>query len=120
MVTPVRNIVTHRVNPVNDQLVVSAIEAPNGEPITYTIGVPHGPDVTLNFQVGPIGEVGVNGVTNEALLAIVLDRLGFFQQGEFKCRENALAITKIEEGMLWLFARTLARIHRGVEGTRVP
>jgi hypothetical protein len=59
----------------------------------------------------------VNGITNEVLLAIVLDRLNGFQQGEFKSRENALAITKIEEAMHWLHHRTREREARGVEGT---
>lgn len=112
-----RIIETHKVNPVNDQLSITAIETPAGEPNVYKIGVPHAADVVLNFQTGPINEVGVNGITNEALLAIVLDRLGYFQKGAFKCRENALAITKIEEAILWLLSRTFARMRRGVEGT---
>lgn len=69
------------------------------------------------FQNGPIAEVGVNGITQEALLAIVADRLRSFQKGPFACRENALALTKIEEAMHWLHSRTLARMQRGVEGT---
>lgn len=70
----------------------------------------------LHFQHGPIKEVGVNGITNEALLAIVIDRLNGAQEGPFKCRENALAITKLEEASLWLAKRTLDRMARGVEG----
>jgi hypothetical protein len=69
------------------------------------------------FQNGPIKEVGVNGLTQEALLAIVIDRLRSFQAGQFSCRENAIALTKLEEGLMWLQRRTLARIRRGVEGT---
>lgn len=71
---------------------------------------------TLHFQHGPIKEVGVNGITNEALLAIVIDRLHGAQEGPFKCRENDLAITAIEEASLWLAKRTLDRMARGVEG----
>lgn len=37
--------------------------------------------------------------------------------GEFKCRENACAITKIEEALLWLRKRTMGRENRSVEGT---
>ena len=51
---------------------------------------------------------------------IVLDRLRGFQESEFKCRENALAITKLEEAMHWLHHRTRARVARGVEGTNTP
>ncbi len=69
------------------------------------------------FQDGPIKEFGVNGVQNEDLIGCVLARLQAFQNGDFKCRENALAITKLEEGLLWLRARTNGREQRGVEGT---
>lgn len=72
---------------------------------------------SVSFQNGAIKESGVNGCHNEDLLAIVLDRLQGFQSGEFKCRENALAITKIEEALHWLNHRTNERIKRGVEGT---
>lgn len=71
----------------------------------------------IAFQNGPIKEVGVNGITQEALLAIVIDRLRSFQAGPFSCRENAIALTRIEEALMWLQRRTVARIKRGVEGT---
>jgi len=71
----------------------------------------------LLFQNGPISEVGVNGVTHEALLAIIIDRLRSFQSGPYSCRENAIALTHCEEALMWLQRRTRARIARGVEGT---
>ena len=71
----------------------------------------------IQFQKGAVKESGVNGCHQEDLLAIVLDRLQSFQAGEFACRENALAITKIEEAMHWLNHRTSERKARGVEGT---
>ena len=71
----------------------------------------------VSFQNGPIGEVGVNGIQNEDLMAIVIDRLRGFQSGKFACRENAIALTKLEEAMMWLKKRTMDRIARGVEGT---
>lgn len=71
----------------------------------------------INFQRGPVSEVGINGITNEVLLAIVIDRLRGWQSGPFTCRENALALTKLEEGLMWLQARTRDRIARGVEDT---
>jgi len=71
----------------------------------------------ISFQNGPIKEYGVNGITQEALLAIVIDRLRSFQNGPFSCRENAIALTHIEEALMWLQRRTVARIKRGVEGT---
>lgn len=71
----------------------------------------------IHFQEGPIKECGVNGVCNEDLLVMVIRRLQGFQESEFKCRENAMAITKIEEALLWLRKRTMGREARGVEGT---
>jgi hypothetical protein len=74
-------------------------------------------ECTILFQNGPIAEHGVNGITQEVLLAIVADRLRSFQAGPFGCRENAVALTHIETAMLWLHKRTLDRMQRGVEGT---
>lgn len=75
------------------------------------------PGTVILFQNGPIKEFGVNGITQEALLAIVIDRLRCFQAGPYACRENAIALTKGEEMLMWLQRRTVARIKRGVEGT---
>lgn len=69
------------------------------------------------FQNGPIKESGVNGVTQEALLAIVIDRLRSFQAGPFACLTNELALLKCQEALAALQSRTMERIARGVEGT---
>lgn len=71
----------------------------------------------VHFQKGPIKEHGVNGVANEDLIAMVIDRLQSFQESEYKCRENAIAVTKLEEALMWLRKRTQDRERRGVEGT---
>lgn len=71
----------------------------------------------IAFQNGPIKEKGVNGVTNEDLIAIVIDRMRGFQSGNYACRDNALALTKLEEALMWLRNRTNEREARGVEGT---
>lgn len=71
----------------------------------------------IHFQEGPIKENGVNGVANEDLLVMVIRRLQGFQDSPYSCRENAMAITKLEEALLWLRKRTMGRENRGVEGT---
>lgn len=85
-----------------------------------SLGVPGGREsgsqTALRFQNGSAQEVGPNGVTNEAVLAVVIDRLKGFQQGELSCRENAIALTHLETALLWLQQRTRDRIERGVEG----
>lgn len=69
------------------------------------------------FQNGPIKEFGVNGVTQEALLAIVIDRLRSFQNGPFMCDDNEEALGACTRALMCLQRRTKARIARGVEGT---
>ena len=85
-----------------------------------TVGV----GITINGQDGPLGRgeerKEPNGAFVEGVLEAALDRLEFYQTGgggKFSCRENALAITKIEEALHWLKHRTAAREERGVEGT---
>ncbi len=52
---------------------------------------------TITFQQGSIKEHGVNGVTNESLLIILEHRLRYQKEPEM-----ALALTKIQEALLWL------------------
>lgn len=73
----------------------------------------------VHFQEGPIKECGVNGVANEDLLLMVVTRLQMFQDSPYACRENALALTKLEEAAMWLRKRTLDREARNVEGTHI-
>jgi hypothetical protein len=73
----------------------------------------------VNFQEGPCKECGVNGVGNEDLIAMVICRLESFQKSEYSCRENAVAITKLEEALLWLRKRTMGREKRKVLGTSI-
>lgn len=86
------------------------------EPYTARHGMPAIWSTVL-FQNGPIKEVGVNGITAEALLAIVIDRLKCFQGGPYACAANASALTCAAAALLELQSRTRARIARGVEGT---
>ena len=69
------------------------------------------------FQNGPIKENGVNGLTQETLAAIIIDRLRSFQKGPFACEENQEALANFESGLEILQRRTKRRIARGVEGT---
>jgi hypothetical protein len=84
--------------------------ARHGEPARHS---------TVLFQNGPIKEHGVNGVTQEALLAIVIDRLRSFQAGPFASPMNASALDHCQIALRHLQERTRERIKRGVEGTTV-
>ena len=70
------------------------------------------------FQNGPRKSPDSQvGVLDTDLLEIVRDRLKGFQSGEFACRENACALTHIEEALMWLNRRVEDRIERDVLGT---
>lgn len=89
-------------------------------PHRFSVSTTAEPSIVLtdiHFQEGPVKECGVNGVMNEDLISMVICRLEHFQKSEFACRENALAITKLEEALLWLCKRTMGREKRGTEGT---
>lgn len=58
-----------------------------------------------------------DGAILEDVIATCVDRLDFFQASKFACRENALAITKLQEALHWLNHRTVERRRRGVEGS---
>lgn len=130
-----RTVTDHVTNPVNDKLNINVIDEPGagGANHRYDItgmNLKENPSyeemlddpglITILFQNGPIGEAGLNGITQEVLIAIVIDRLRSFQAGPFSCRENAVALTHFETGLLWLQKRTLDRMRRGVEGTSKP
>lgn len=69
----------------------------------------------INFQNGPVKENGVNGLTSEALLAILIHRTKVLD-GNFPCEENKHAIGYMENALALFEQRTKDRQKRGVEG----
>lgn len=121
-----RELTSHRVNGLNESLRIEVLDEPGQGNACHDYQITDQPagdlpegrvTCNVNFQNGPIQEAGVNGVSNETLLAIVEDRLLGFQSGSYACRENAIALTKLQEAMMWLQKRTRDRVARGVEGT---
>jgi hypothetical protein len=130
-----RTIRSHAVNEANEQLQIEVLDEPGSTGASHlyrvrgfnTASNPSDPFVarhgeparyaTLLFQNGPIGEVGVNGLTHEVLLAILADRFECFQAGPHACDENALALRYVNEARRWLEQRTRRRQQAGVEGT---
>ncbi len=124
-----RELTSHQVNGCNNEIKITVLDEPGhgGACHHYRLEFDdkkRGPDPQsmhqireVYFQNGPIAEVGTNGYTHEALLAILIDRLEGFQDGPFACRENDAALTFWESAMMWLKKRTEARLARGVEGT---
>jgi hypothetical protein len=123
-----RELTSHRVNGLNEALTIAVVDEPGSGNACHLYdiqwrqlskdGTTTSPAACcISFQNGPIAEAGVNGISNEVLLAIVEDRLLGFQSGRYACRENAIALTKLQEAMMWLQKRTRDRVARGVEGT---
>lgn len=111
---------TFNLSPLNQSITIYADERDqaNGNG-SHEYLIECGPEGTqaIRFQRGPLGENAPNGISNEALIAIVIDRLQGFNEGPFRCRENSLAITHLEDALHWLNHRTMQRSARGVEGT---
>lgn len=84
-------------------------------------GYVQGVGLLIDWQNGPLGRDGdriePNGTFVETVLRAALQRIDHYQTLQFRCRENALAITKIEEALLWLGSRTARRESAGTEGT---
>lgn len=113
----------HETNPANSKIEIRVEDEPGdgGANHVYRICSEYFiRDVFLEFQNGPVDSAGPNGITQEVLIAVCIDRLRSFQAGVFLCRENAIALTKLEEALMWLHRRTQARVERGVEGTHTP
>ena len=126
-----RKLDKHRVSPADDCLTIEVVDAPgsggachkyeisgfdarNNASYTYRDEILR---TNILFQNGPIAEHGVNGITQEVLLAIVADRLESFQAGPYACLENAYALQHTYEALHWLQQRTITRLRKGIEGT---
>lgn len=76
--------------------------------------------VSIEFQDGARKlPDSIHGVIDQDLLEICRHRLQCFQEGPFATRENAMALTHIEEALMWLNRRVEDRIERNVLGTNV-
>ena len=78
----------------------------------------------IDWQDGPLGRgedrQDPNGAFVETVIAAAKQRIEFYNEaagGKFRCRENSLAITKLDEALHWLDHRTKEREQRQVEGT---
>lgn len=70
----------------------------------------------IKFQTGGTATTERNGVFIEDLLIAAYSKLADYNRG-LPCRENSLALTKIEEAIMWLANRKVERESRGVYGT---
>jgi len=82
------------------QYIVKWIHQDKEEPLLKT-----GHQVTLTFQRGDPLEHGINGLTNEVLIAIIIHRLEGYQSGYFKCQDNDSAIEALQSALYHLLTR---------------
>lgn len=129
-----RELISHKVNGLNEAIKIVVLDEPGHGNANhqYAIEYPAQPEApgfreaetgnwknacVVKFQKGPIAEAGLNGISNEALLAIVEDRLAGFQSGNYANHWNAMALESVRGAMGFLHERTKERVARGVEGT---
>ena len=78
---------------------------------------------TVSWQNGPLGRVGsserteANGAFVEDIIAIVCDRIEFYQDSKFACDENAEVIDLLKQASAVCQSRTRRRTEAKTEGT---
>lgn len=102
---------------IDKSVVYQNISDADGNP---TGGTFEGTGLSIEWQNGPLGR-GVdrkapNGAFVETVIFAAKQRIEFYQTSKFNCRENAIAVTKLEEALMWLNKRTADREVRQVEG----
>lgn len=101
-----------------DRFTAENLTDPGGMPAG---GAVFGEGLEIHWQNGPLGRgderLDPNGAFVETVIAAAKQRIEWYQESGFSCRENACAITKLDEALMWLDKRTREREARGVEGT---
>jgi len=84
-------------------------------------GCSFGTGFTISWQNGPLGRdedrKEPNGAFVEDVIDAVKHRIEYYQQSEFACHTNALAIQALDDALSALESRTADREEREVEGT---
>jgi hypothetical protein len=102
----------------NERIRVEAGEpGPGGAPLHYSVRVPT-EDQPWTYTL--LFHPAFSGLTNEALLAVLEDRLRGFQTGPFACPENEDALVALRLALQRLKQRTRDRQARGVLGRQEP
>lgn len=90
---------------------------------TYKVtneGMVDGEGATINFCKGNKEDESVfrqEGMFTETLIQTAKMYLESVNVGEMASRETAMAITKLDEALMWIDKRAADRILRGVQGT---
>ena len=123
----------HQVNPANMAITIEAgdLDPRTGATNDYMLSVQPQADASapkdtpapeavvtlLAFQYGAPAQAGFNGLTDQALLAVLIDRMEGFEAGKYAVPETGFALDCLRTAQMWMNSRTGARIARGVDGT---
>ena len=88
-----------------------------------TGGFVSGTGLNIDWQDGPLGRgkdrKEPNGAFVETVIAAAKQRIEFYQESEFACRQNAQAIIALQDALDLLNNRTKEREERQVEGEHI-
>lgn len=107
-----RELTGHKTRFTNSLLTVEAMDFPgeNGASSVYRLGTLSGQQAFLDFA---------NGITEEALIEICIDRLRGIQGGEFASTANQQALKSLCRARDILLRQTRDRMALAKEGVRV-
>jgi len=116
-----------RLSVLNRSITILAEEPTDeGAPACYAIQVRPPGDmgsdpfvVDLRFQQGAVGRNGehINGISDEAVIEVLIHRLSAFQAGNWASDINARALACLKDALAALLERGAVRRAAGVEGT---
>jgi hypothetical protein len=90
----------------------------NGNPAG---GTSYGVGFAIGWQNGPLGRgenrIEPNGAFVEDIIDVAADRIRYYQESPFNCKQNANALKHLELALEELNDRTADREERDVEGT---
>lgn len=93
-----------------------------GAPFEYRLDVfdgVQGIQKYIDFQQGNMDQ-NINGVLGDQLIAVVIDRLEYFQEGPFACHHNAMMLNHLRQALAWSDERQRERRSRSVAGELKP
>lgn len=78
-----------------------------------SIEYPGGPWIDFQFQHGPIATAGFNGLQNEELIELLMERLKALDL-RLPCSENENALMSLRSALFWLEERRKLRRDQGL------